>query len=59
MKKADTSLRNLVAYLIFGIVVCGWFAVAAANGWRAPNFGILDGSSSSGRSHGGAWGGGK
>jgi hypothetical protein len=47
-------------YLAVGIVVCLWFTVAAANAWRAPNMGMLDGSSSSsGRSYGGSWGGGK
>ena len=55
----------LIAYLVFGVVVCTWFTIAAANGWRAPNFGVLDGSSSGGsggsfgRSYGGSWGGGK
>ncbi|MFK8114874.1 MAG: hypothetical protein AB8B91_21915 [Rubripirellula sp.] len=48
-------------YVAVGILVCLWFSLAAANGWRAPNFGVLDGSSSgsSGRSYGGSWGGGK
>ena len=48
-------------YLAVGISICLWFSIAAANGWRAPNMGILDGSSSSGsgRSFGGSWGGGK
>ncbi len=54
-----------IAYICFGMLVCGWFTVAAANGWRAVNLGILDGSSSGGsgggygRSYGGSWGGGK
>jgi hypothetical protein len=49
------------AYLIFGVMICCGFGVAAARGWRAPNFGVLDGSSGSsgGRSYGGSWGGGK
>jgi hypothetical protein len=49
-------------YLATGIVICLWFSVAAAKGWKAPNMGFLDGSSSSsssGRSYGGSWGGGK
>ncbi len=46
------------AYLIFGLFVCLGFGVAAASGWRAPNFHVLDGSSG-GRSYGGSWGGGK
>lgn len=48
-----------IGYLIFGLCVCLWFGVAAAKGWRAPNFGLLDGSSGGGRSYGGYWGGGK
>lgn len=51
----------IIAYLCFGLCVCLWYSVAAAKAWRAPNFGILDGSSSSGsgRAYGGSWGGGK
>ena len=54
------SWKSLIfaIYLGVGILVCVWFTVAAAQGWRAPNFGVLDGSSS-GRSYGGSWGGGK
>jgi hypothetical protein len=47
-----------IAYLLFGLCVCLGFGVAAAKGWRAPNLGLLDGSSG-GRSYGGSWGGGK
>ncbi|QEG39655.1 hypothetical protein UC8_16510 [Roseimaritima ulvae] len=52
----------LMGYAGFCLCVCIWFSIAAANGWRAPNFGFLDGSSggsSYGRSYGGSWGGGK
>lgn len=52
--------KLLVFYVCFGAMVCIWYSVAAANGWRAVNLGILDGSSSSsGRGYGGSWGGGK
>ncbi len=54
--KLKATLFNI--YLVVGIAVCVWFTVAAANGWCAPNMGVLDGSSS-GRSYGGSWGGGK
>ena len=37
-----------IAYLVLGLFVCLGFGVAAANGWRAPNFHVLDGSSSGG-----------
>ena len=47
-----------MGYLAFGLCVCLWFGVAAAKGWRAPNLGLLEGSSG-GRSYGGSWGGGK
>ena len=47
-----------IAYLAFGLFVCLGFGIAAANGWRAPNLGVLEGSSG-GRSYGGSWGGGK
>ena len=57
------NLKSVIfnVYLVVGILICLWFTMAAANGWRAPNFGFLDGSSSSGsgRSFGGSWGGGK
>jgi len=53
----------LIAYACFCLAVFIWFSVAAARGWRAPNFGFLDGASSGGstygRSYGGSWGGGK
>ena len=58
----------LITYLIVGLVVCGWYTIAAANGWKAPNFGIAKAFSGSGRSrggyyggrsYGGSWGGGK
>lgn len=49
-------------YLAVGALVSVWFIVAAANEWKAPNLGILDGSSGrsgGGRSSYGYWGGGK
>jgi hypothetical protein len=49
-------------YLVVGSLISVWFLVAAANEWKAPNLGILDGSSSGGgggRSSVGFWGGGK
>lgn len=58
-------------YLVLGITVCGFYSVAAARGWKAPDLGIfkaMDSMSSSsggsgyyggGRSYGGSWGGGK
>lgn len=56
MNEISTILK---IYIAVGIIICLWFTVAAANAWRAPNMGVLDGSSSSGRSYGGSWGGGK
>jgi hypothetical protein len=62
-KRGLTIMKKVIffGYLMFGIGVCAWFSVAAANGWRAPNFGVVDGSSTGGygRSYGGSWGGGK
>ena len=59
----------LVVYLVTSMVICGWFTMAAALGWKAPNFGIAKALSSGGsrsggyygggRSYGGSWGGGK
>jgi len=48
-------------YLAVGVAVSSWFLVAAISGWKAPNLGMLDGSSgrSGGRAYGGYWGGGK
>ena len=60
-----------VVYLVVGIVICSWFTMAAAFGWRAPNLGIVKALSESsrgsgsggyyggGRSYGGSWGFGK
>ncbi|MDA8746127.1 hypothetical protein N9N28_15995 [Rubripirellula amarantea] len=45
-------------YLFFGLAVCIWFTFAAAYGWKAPDLGIVN-NSSSGRSYGGSYGGGK
>lgn len=45
-------------YLIFGFAICVWFAFATAYGWKAPDLGIVN-TTSSGRSFGGSWGGGK
>lgn len=56
------DLKSMIfyTYLTVGILICLAFGVAAASGVSAPNFGLLDGSSSgSGRSYGGSWGGGK
>jgi hypothetical protein len=57
--KSFTTLMKI--YLAVGTLVSIWFVVAAANEWKAPNLGFLDGSSSrrSGRSSAGFWGGGK
>lgn len=55
-----TTLMKI--YLAVGIAVSGWFLIAALSGWKAPNLGLLDGSSSGrsgGRAYGGYWGGGK
>ncbi|MCO8122806.1 hypothetical protein NHH03_13745 [Stieleria sp. TO1_6] len=61
----------LTAYLVMGVVVCSWFTVAAAMGWKAPDFGVAKalsegsrggsygGGTYGGRSIGGSWGGGK
>lgn len=56
------SFKNTIFgfYLVAGLFICLCYSVVAANGWKAPNFGVLDGSSGgSGRSYGGSWGGGK
>jgi len=56
------------SYLVMGVLVCGWFALAAYKGWRFPDVGSSSGGSNSyfygggssyGRSSGGSWGGGK
>ncbi len=54
-----TTIMKL--YLVAGACVSLWFIVAAANEWKAPNLGILDGSGGGGggRSSYGYWGGGK
>ena len=61
----------LIVYLATGFVICGWFTVAAAYRWKAPDFGVTRsigsgsggggyyGGGSYGRSYGGSWGGGK
>lgn len=52
----------LRVYLLIGALVCMWYSVAAVNGWKAVNLGIVDGMGSSGgggRGYGGSWGGGK
>lgn len=57
----------LIVYLVTSLVICSWFTMAAAFGWKAPNFGIAKSLSSGGsrsgyyggRSYGGSWGGGK
>lgn len=53
-------------YIIVGSAVCLWLTVAAFAGWKAPNFGVLDGGGFGsggyhygGRGSGGFWGGGK
>ena len=55
------SLSGLAkTYFVVGVVVCLWFIIASANGWKAPNLGIAAAmKSSGGRSSGGYWGGGK
>ncbi len=55
-----TTLMKI--YLAVGAIISIWFVFAAANEWKAPNLGFLDGSSSSGyggRRSGGFYGGGK
>ncbi|WDQ15414.1 hypothetical protein [Rhodopirellula sp. P2] len=55
-------MKLLRIYLIIGFLVCGWYSVAAFQGWQAVNFGIVDNMGSSGgggRAYGGSWGGGK
>jgi hypothetical protein len=54
----------LIVYLAMGVVICGWFTVAVAFAWRAPDFGVVKslnsgGGGYGGRSYGGSWGGGK
>ena len=54
-------------YAVFCGLTCGWFCLAAINGWKGPQVDVqgnsYSGSSSSGyssgRSWGGSWGGGK
>lgn len=55
-------------YLVTGILVCGWFAMAAYSGWKMPSMAsssssgssfFYGGGSSYSRSSGGSWGGGK
>ena len=46
-------------YLFVGLTVCAWFTCAAYYGWKSVDFGIVNNNSSSGRSYGGSWGGGK
>ncbi len=44
--KSFTTLMKV--YLAIGTMVSIWFILAAANEWKAPNLGILDGSSGGG-----------
>jgi hypothetical protein len=54
-------------YLLIGVLVCGWFAFAAYNGWKTPSMTSSNRSgsyfynrgTSYGRTSGGFWGGGK
>ncbi|MCD0463577.1 hypothetical protein [Roseiconus lacunae] len=58
-----------ITFLTVGFLVCSWFTMAAAFGWKAPSLGVAkaisSGSRSSsgyyggGRSYGGSWGFGK
>ncbi|MCA9211599.1 MAG: hypothetical protein KDB27_00920 [Planctomycetales bacterium] len=50
--------KLLKAYIVFGLLVCFSFGIAAASGIRFPKF-RLGGSTHYGRSYGGSWGGGK
>jgi len=54
-------MRWFQVYLVCGFCILAWFAIATANGWKAVNLGVLDGSTGGGygRSHGGSWGFGK
>lgn len=58
-------MRLLQAYLIVGILICLWYGVATAKGWRAIDTGFLNSGGSGGvgvyggRGYGGSWGGGK
>lgn len=55
-------MNLLRLYLFVGVLICLWFTVATAKGWRAVDLGFLNGgggSSGYGRTYGGAWGGGK
>ncbi|SMP38464.1 hypothetical protein SAMN06265222_101139 [Neorhodopirellula lusitana] len=57
------------AYLVIGALICLWFTIATASGWRAPKMPTGSGgfrssygsgySSGYGRSYGGSWGSGK
>ncbi len=50
-------------YLVYGLLVSGYFLAAAVGRWPAPvmpeSDGAHSGGSSYGRSSGGSWGGGK
>lgn len=55
-------MKLLQFYLLVGVLVCLWFSVATAKGWRAIDTGLLNSGSSGsfgGRGYGGSWGGGK
>jgi len=55
-------MRLFQAYLIIGVLICVWFSIATARGWRAIDTGFLNSGGSStygGRGYGGSWGGGK
>ncbi|KAA5545977.1 hypothetical protein FYK55_03425 [Roseiconus nitratireducens] len=61
----------MAVYFVTGCLICGWFTMAAAYQWRAPDFGVVKalresnrgggggGYYGGGRSYGGSWGGGK
>lgn len=48
-------------YLTYGVMITGYFCMAAIGGWKFPdlNQSFNSGGSSYGRSYGGSWGGGK
>ena len=53
----------LATYIVYSIVICSMFAVAAYSGVRFPKINVAAGGGSGGstysRYHGGSWGGGK
>jgi len=55
-------MRLFQFYLAFGLLICLWFGIATAKGWRAIDTGFLNSGGSGvygGRGFGGSWGGGK